>query len=354
MWDQIKSFVTKAKSALFGPSLIFEVTPRCNLDCLYCYNVWKVAPDYPQGELSADDIKVMLAQVLGQTCSRHVTFTGGEPLLRDDLEEIASFLRDNGVSMTLVSNGTLLTEERAESLVAAGISMFELPLLAVDSAVHNELVRQEAFEATIDGFANARLAGGRVAAVFVATEMNLEQWPQVIDFARALGVEALSFNRFNPGGEGTKHLDVLSLRSKEKVSEALSVANEAVAKFGLQIDVPLPTPPCLFDEKKFPNLSFVGCAAGTNEAYWTLDSIGNLRPCNHSPTILGNVREQSFAQIIESEAAECWVADMAPQCKKCKWVKKCRGGCKASAQVCYGSLKQLDPFVTSMRGQSDK
>lgn len=347
----IKDFIEKARSALFGPSIIFEVTPRCNLACKYCYNVWKVRPDYPQGEMPADDVKVMLGRLLGETCSRHLTFTGGEPLLREDLEEIAVFLRDNGVAMTMVTNGTLLTEERAQSLFEAGVSMFELPLLAAEPALHDDLAGAEAFHSTVEAYANARLAGGRVAAVFVATAKNITQWPEVIKLALALGAEGLSFNRFNPGGQGVENIAELALTDKEQLREALHIANEAVDKYGLQIDVPLPTPPCVFSPKEFPNLQFVGCAAGTKNAYWTLDALGNLRPCNHSPTILGNVLEQSFGHIVASQKAKCWVGEVAEQCQGCKWLSQCRGGCKASAEVCYGSLKRTDPFVTTMRGQ---
>jgi radical SAM protein with 4Fe4S-binding SPASM domain len=346
---KISDYVDSFKKSLAGPSIIFEITPRCNLNCLHCYNVWKGPHDYPTGELSGDDVKLMLARLLGETGTRHMTFTGGEPLLRDDLEDIASFLHSNGVTMTVITNGVLMTEERARSLVASGITHFQVSVLGAEKSIHNRLVGKDAFDATIDGIANIRVAGGQVAGTYVATALNIDQWPQVIKLSLALGMDALSFNRFNPGGEGIKNMSELSITSKDVWIEALNIADNAVEQYGMEINVPIPMPPCVFDAKAFKHLRFGGCSAGTGSAYWTLDSLGNLRPCNHSSTILGNVREHSFKDITSRSTCLNWISKLPDECLDCQWLASCKGGCKASSEVCYGTMDRIEPFVSLIK-----
>lgn len=82
-------------------SLLVEVTPRCNLDCLYCYNVWKGPLLYPRGELPAREVLDRLDEVLADTRIRHVTLTGGEPLLRPDLADLVRGLSRRQIEVPL-------------------------------------------------------------------------------------------------------------------------------------------------------------------------------------------------------------------------------------------------------------
>ena len=68
---------------------------------------------------------------------------------------------------------------------------------------------------------------------------------------------------------------------------------------------------CLFDHARWPNLSFGFCAAGTERTYYALDPLGNVRPCNHSPTILGNIRQMTFAEMALSETMDPFLAAFA-------------------------------------------
>ena len=82
------------------------------MNCIFCYNVWKVPGNhYPKGELATDETKKLIAKTIKETKCKQFTFTGGEPLLRKDLPELVSFTKDLGVSVTIISNGTLITEK---------------------------------------------------------------------------------------------------------------------------------------------------------------------------------------------------------------------------------------------------
>jgi MoaA/NifB/PqqE/SkfB family radical SAM enzyme len=137
-------------------TLIFEVTQACNHACLHCYNYWS-HPDWqgPRLDSRATDVRPLLAHVLDQVECSHVTLTGGEPLLREDLPEIVSFLAGRGVSVTLISNGHLLTEDATADLIQRGVALFELPLLSFRRETHDLLSGSKgAFDAVLAALAN--------------------------------------------------------------------------------------------------------------------------------------------------------------------------------------------------------
>jgi len=338
-------------------SLIVEVTQRCNHACLHCYNVWQGEPAeaqsrYPRGELDSARTLRLLAKALDETDCHHVTLTGGEPLLRSDLPLLLDFLRERNVRVTLISNGRLLDEERAASLIDQGIGLFELPLLSHRREVHDRLsAAPGAWDAVLEAMANVRLHHGQVVAAFVATRLNIEHLYETIRLAYAFGARALMFNRFNPGGRGRLHLPEL-LPSVDQVRAALTVAEAASLEFGLPISCSIPIQPCLIDTAAFPHLGFGYCAAGTERAYYTLDPLGNVRPCNHSTTVLGNLLAEPFGEIVSPARMDGFVHAYPAVCHACELGATCQGGCKAAAQVCYGSLEEVEPFMRTGRWEN--
>ena len=327
-------------------SVLYEVTQRCNHNCLYCYNVWKNGHPYPSGELSTAEAKNVLAKAVRESRCRLVTLTGGEPLLRDDIPELIAFLKSLGVGINLITNGSLLTESTTRACIEAGVTLFELPLLSARKEVHNALTRSDSFDAVIEAVANIRSLGGKVVTVFVATKKNIADLKDTIGLNVGLSVDAIMLNRFNPGGEGARHIAEL-LPSKEKLEDALAVADSASQKFGLPIACSIPIQPCLIDTKKYKRLSFGFCSIGTRNAYFTIDSIGNLRPCNHSPLILGSLLRESFTALTRKPEVRQFAAAIPPSCAPCRLSRTCQGGCKAAAEVCYGSIHREEPFLAA-------
>ncbi len=331
-------------------SLIFEVTQRCNHACLHCYNVWQGQPRsthplYPRGELDTPKTLALLAKALDETGCRHVTLTGGEPLMRDDLLDIVDFISARNVRITLITNGRLLTEPMAASLIAHGVGLFELPLLSDHREMHDELSGSVgAWDAVLAAITNIRLHRGQVAAAFVATRRNIMHLYQTIRLAFAFGARAVMFNRFNAGGRGRLHLDEL-LPTVEQVRDALAVAESASVEFGIPVACSIPIQPCLIDTRAFPHLGFGFCAVGTERAYYTLDPLGNVRACNHSPAILGNLWDESFADLVAEDRLRHFAEALPPQCAPCSQRSLCQGGCKAAAESCYGSLHVAEPFL---------
>ena len=331
-------------------SLIFEVTQRCNHTCLHCYNVWQGEPSsppahYPRGELDTTQTLHLLAKALEETDCHHVTLTGGEPLLRADLSILLDFLRERNVQSTIISNGRLLNKQTAISLIDHGVALFELPLLSHQREIHDRLsAAPGAWDSVLAAMTRIRLHHGQVITAFVATRVNIGHLYETIKLAFAFGARAIMFNRFNPGGRGRTYLHEL-LPSIEQVREALTVAESASVEFGIPISCSIPIQPCLIDTSTFPHLGFGYCAAGSERAYYTLDPLGNVRPCNHSTTILGNLFEESFGNLVSSEKLKGFVNAFPAKCKVCKQRATCQGGCKAAGQVCYGSLDAIEPFL---------
>jgi radical SAM protein with 4Fe4S-binding SPASM domain len=337
-------------------SLIFEVTPRCNHACLHCYNVWH--PDaqgrpaaYPRGELDTARMLALLNKALDETDCHHVTLTGGEPLLRQDLPQLLDLLHERAVQVTVISNGRLLDTETVVDLLDRGVSAFELPLLG-PRQVHDRLSASPgAFDAVLAAMARIRYHGGLFVAVFVATRLNIPHLSEAIKLAFAFGARALMLNRFNVGGRGRAHLVEL-LPSVDEMLRALAVADAAAAELDLPIACSIALQPCLIDLAAYPNLHAGFCAAGTDRAYYTLDPLGNLRPCNHTPTILGNLFEKPFAELTAPERLAPFVGAVPAFCQPCLLRNTCQGGCKAAAEVCYGSLAAEEPFLHHNRDRA--
>jgi radical SAM protein with 4Fe4S-binding SPASM domain len=328
-------------------SLIFEATQRCNHVCMHCYNVWQGGGDYPRGELDTTRTLNLLAKALDETTCRHVTFTGGEPLLRPDLPLLLDFLYQRRVQATIISNGRLLNESTAANLIGRGVGLFELPLLSHRREVHDELSGAPgAWDAVLAAMANVRLHRGSVVAAFVITRLNVDHLYETMRLAFAFGARGVMLNRFNVGGRGRENAAAL-LPSVEQVRAALAVADAASAEFRLPVSCSIPVQPCLIDTSVFPHISFGYCSAGTERAYYALDPMGNVRPCNHTDIILGNLFEQPFADLVASERLAGFIRAVPPFCSACDRRLECQGGCKAAAQVCYGSLMAEEPFLKS-------
>lgn len=322
-------------------NVVFEVTQDCNQDCVFCYNVWKCA-DYPRGCLSTNRTKELLDRVILDYKPKIVTFSGGEPLLRPDLVELVRHVSGR-VSCNLITNGTLMTDERASDLVDAGVRIFEFTLLSADRDTHNALVGRESFDQMIEGIASVRAAGGKVTTTFVAMRQNIGTLAETIELNVALGSCAVLLNRYNIGGAGIGRAAEIA-PSVEQLREALQVADEMSERYGISIGCGVPIPPCMLDTSGFKNVHNPGCALGTRSAYPTVDPLGNVRWCNHSAKILGNVFDMPMDRILATEEARAYIAGVPEQCMSCEYVKTCRGGCRAAAEVC-GNPGGIDPFV---------
>ncbi len=324
--------------------LIFEVTQRCNLKCRFCYNIWHKHPETVHEDLNPKETREMLAKLLKETKPSLFTISGGEPTLRPDLVDISLQAALSGAQLNIITNGQALDKKLAKTLVRAGISLFEIQLLSDRPDEHEYLQGcSGSFEKSVRGIEAVLSTKAKIVVALIVTKINLARLWETLEFARSLGTHGVMLNRFNPGGRGLENLDELS-PSPQDVLFMLDTAERFAVEKRFPISVSIPIPCCLVDIKNYPHLGFGFCSAGTEECYPVVDSIGNLRPCNHTPLVLGNIREKSFWELMDSAERKEFIEDIPEMCRGCKDIETCRASCRAAANECGGT----EPFVAQI------
>ncbi len=327
-------------------AILVEVETRCNLACIYCYNCWKAAPGYPRGRLSTRKTIKMIRKMAKEAGADQIALTGGEPLLRDDLPDIAAALTLDGRSVSVLTNGMLMTPAWAEDLLKTGVKLFQLTLLSMQEEVHDSHCGQGAFKGIMQALDILRAVGAQVAITVVVTSRTIDELPELMTFIRSIGQRSFLLNRYNPGGpkvaDGTSGELMMDRAETERM---LRHAQEGAIRLGMSPVVAVPIPPCVIDRSQFPKVRFAGCSAATNNAYYTLDPLGNVRMCNHSPVILGNIFKSHFLDLANGPASTEWLTVKPDFCKPCPGWDACKAGCRATVQQQGKPLTCLDPYV---------
>lgn len=328
--------------------LLFELTRRCHNNCVFCYNVWKEEEDYPRDELTVDEAKRVLDKVFDETECRFIGLTGGEPLLKEGVFEIASHIASRGRGTVLISNGKLLTAETVRRCLDGGIEYFEVSLHSHEREIHDHLAgRGGSFDEAIDAILNVIELGAHVNTVFVATRDNIGSFKEFVELNALLRVEWILFNRVACGGRGIDNWERL-VPNPSQVQEAIDVGAPLALKYKIGLSAGVQMPPCLVDLSKHENVATSFCplnVGGAGHSYFVIDPAGNVRMCNRSKVLLGNLLEDSFQNIVRSTVVEDFCSAVPDFCRDCKLAGTCAGGCKADALSYFGTLAKPDPFV---------
>ncbi len=332
--------------------VVVEVTGRCNHSCRHCYNFWEHGRNRPgqEAELSRSEILELVRKIGRDTPLSQVALSGGEPMLRGDLPEIVADLHEEGLSVAVITNGTLLTAERLHRFPPE--ILFELTLFSFDANVHNRLAGAHAFERVLESGTLIEQQGHKLAVALVVTRQNSTHVFKTIELGIALGASAFLFNRVNLGRQALPIAAEL-VPTAEMLGESLASANDAAAKYGVAVAVSVPVPPCVVDPGDFPDLHFGWCPRGGPDSYYTIGCTGLVRPCNHSSVVLGDLRSESFADIVSGRKTAGFWASFPEECIACKHPlrDRCRGGCPAAADECLGTPTRRDPFVELALGR---
>ncbi len=325
---------------------IIELTEACNNSCHYCYNVWKLEGHKKEKrkELSMEEWKFAIDKLHRETSCICITLSGGEPTLREDFLEILYYIHSKHIEPMLITNGSNLSSGLIHACMERGVRVFEVPLLGPSREIHNEIAGNDCWDKIIEGVVEIRAYGGRPVVVFVATKKNLPFFEETLKLAIAIESDSMMLNRFNAGGEGFRYIDSL-MPDVEEFEKAMDIANTYSQQYRYMISSSIPVQPCLIDVNKYPYIRAGFCAAGTDSGYFTIGPDGLMRPCNHSSRILGNFLTEKFEDIIKKPEVKEFKTAFPNICGPCPHVAFCQGGCKAAAEVCYGSVKGLDPFL---------
>lgn len=326
-----------------------ETTWRCNAACAFCYNHYADATGArtPRREPSTRrSRKILEAAVLGSGC-RQVSFTGGESTLRDDLFDLVAQARLLGAAASVLTNGSLIDEVYARDLARVGCSLVQLTFCGAEAEAHDAICGEGSFARTLRAAEALRSGGLELGLTFVLTRQNLEAAARFPAFAAELGQGEFLLNRFNPGGRVAGDADPLALLpTLAELRQTLAEVDEAAARARVTPFAAVPIMPCLVSFTDYPHLTFAaGCAAGTRDAYYTVDPWGDVRFCNHTPTVLGNLLEQPFEELVRSEALARFRRTRPPFCRPCPGWSICRGGCRAAAEQLTSRWDVEDPLL---------
>jgi len=185
----------------FKPRLIFwEVTKGCNLRCIHCRATateLSSPDDLPTGK--ALDIIDQIAAYANPI----LVLSGGEPLYRSDIFQLAQYATDKGLRVALATNGTLVTREVARMIADSGVKRVSISLDGADALTHDSFRRiPGAFEAALHGFRNLKEVGMSVQINMTIARHNAEQLPRVLELAKTVGADALHTFLLVPVGCG--------------------------------------------------------------------------------------------------------------------------------------------------------
>lgn len=306
--------------------IIFEITPRCNSDCLYCYNVWKENEKYPPGELNLASIKILFKKILVEIKPKFIILSGGEPLLRPDIFDIVHFLNELGNRVGIATNGTLLDEEKIHRLTKSGIRYFEISLNSANQKTYSQLSGNNQLKRVRGAILSVKKFKIPLTVSFTITKLNYTDIADVIDLCFAFSVDSIALNRFVPGGAGLKKIGTLQV-SRQELETTLQIADQKSVQYNIPVNITIPIEQCEIDHKKYPHLNFGTCGCGKYK--WVIDPLGNLRTCEQNPKILGSLFNKSFSELSNLDEVKTFRKKNAKLiCNQCQSFKNCGGGCR--------------------------
>jgi len=329
------------------------VTWKCNIRCRFCYAscTCTSAEETESGleELSTERIKRVLNIIRHDAEVPSVSFTGGEPGLRPDLTELIYYAsHDLDMRVNLITNGTLITPERAKDFKKAGLASAQVSIESPDPEVHDNIVGvRNAFKASLNGLKALKNEGIIVHPHATLCRLNLPSLMDMAAFTQKIGLDRFSLNMIIPTGRGID--PELSIRYREIKEIVLKIKSEADAK-GVRFMWYSPTPVCLFNPISH-QLGNKGCSAC--EGLLSIDPFGRLLPCSSWKEPVGNLLEEGFKNLWFGEKGKFYrQKKMAhPDCRKCRHFAVCHGACPLYFRV-YG-YEELEPVLNKIRKSAD-
>ncbi len=304
------------------------VTYRCNLACKFCYASCGCTKKQNSEELNTEEIKEVLTIIKNEAEVPSVSFTGGEPTLRDDLTEVISFAKSLKMWTNLITNATLITKEKAQSFKDAGLDSAQVSLEGGKPVLHDAIVQKSgAFTSTIGGLMHLKEAGIRVHTNTTISRLNKEELFNILDTVKDLGMDRLSMNMITPQGSALKDLSKILITYSE-IGEVVLEVFKYAQKLELEFMWYSPTPMCIFNPIMH-GLGSKGCAAC--DGLLSVAPDGNILPCSSFPKPMGDILEMKgkFKEVWRSLDFEFFQKKRFAhqKCKECQHLAICNGGC---------------------------
>ena len=344
------------------PVVVWNVTRRCNLRCEHCYAGADL--DAAPGELTTAEGRQLLDE-LADYGAPVVLFSGGEPLVRDDLETLVAHAAEAGIRPVLSTNGTLVTPDRAAALRDAGLKYAGVSVDGMPE--RNDAFRGEegAFDAAVRGIECFLDAGLKTGLRYTITERNAADLEPVVELLSDVGVDRFCFYHLDYGGRGGDIADAdLTPEARRKAVERLCDLTLSYHDDGEEIETLLVGNYCdaaflveyardrFGEERAAVVRRYLETNGGdpTGERVADIDYQGNVHPTQFwQGYSLGNVRDRRFGAIWDDESNPLLRAlrnreeHLTGRCADCRHRDICRGGSRLRALAAEGDVFAPDP-----------
>ena len=336
--------------------LQFHITGRCNLRCKHCYRTeGDVQP------LSTQDVFRVLEQFeqLRRSYNQkhgfrkrgHINITGGEPFIREDIDEILDYLGSHReqYSFGVLSNGSFLNEDRIRRLKENGVAFVQLSIDG-DPQIHDSLRAPGDYDRVFQTAKKLERSGIRTYISFTANGKNFAYLPQVAAQCRRYGITKLWTDRLVPIGTGER-LEDLAITGNV-MPQYLKALKKAQGNFLTRLLYP--------KTQVTANraLQFLGaegniysCSAGNSLI--TVDEFGNVMPCRRMPIVCGNIQDATLEDIYFGSETFLRLRkrDIPRECAGCVYSYDCRGGARCQSYAAFGSFCRRDPGCYLIQGK---
>lgn len=323
-------------------TLLAEITHRCPLHCPYCSNPLEMSR--ADQELTTEDWKRVFTQgrELGVL---QLGLSGGEPLVRPDVEELAAHARGLGLYTTLVTSGVGLTERRALRLREAGLEHIQISFQDSDQTTADRIAGMSAVPQKLAAAALVRSLGFAFSINVVLHRANIERVGEIIEMAASLGADRVELANTQYYGWALENRQAL-MPTRAQVIAAGAVADEAIARYRGRMQILYVLPDY---HESYPK----PCYGGWGRHYLVVMPDGRTLPCHgatHITTLnFDSVRDRTLRWIWEeSSAFEAFRGDawMREPCQTCPQKAVDFGGCRCQAFALTGEAANPDPVCT--------
>lgn len=333
----IEKLSKSLENKLTTPLMLFvKVTFTCNCNCPHCSV--DSTKDFDPHELTTAEWKAFIDEAARLNIFT-ITFTGGEPTLRPDLEELIQHCVKRGITPNVDTNGSMLTPEYIKRLERAGLSSLQMDIDGDTAAIHDAFRgRKGLFDQNVEAISILNESSIRLQIATAVSTQNIERIPNIMELLAELGVQRYCLGRIVLSGRAIRNphlfptmeqnIELLPrIREKEKELKNLTV---------FYIDLPAGFYQRTIGLDYYETLKREGrlqpCVAGIVNVM--IGPRGEVRPCDASGTlVIGNIREQSIKDIWDNSTTLHHLRSITKSsqipCKKCKINTVCCGGCNA-------------------------
>ena len=343
------------------PVVVWNATRKCNLKCVHCY---AHATDVStEDELTTEEGRALIDDLAGYGVPV-LLFSGGEPLVRKDLPELAAYAVEKGMRAVISTNGTLITPAVARTLKEIGLSYVGISLDGMREVNDRFRGVKGAFDKAVEGIENSRAAGIKVGLRFTINKANAAEIPGIFDLLEEKDIPRVCFYHLVYAGRGSnlveqdltheetrKAVDLIIERTRDlhqrgKPKEVLTVDNHADGPY-LYLRLLKEDPE---RAKEVYELLQMNEGNNTGRGIGCVSWNGDVHPDQFwRHYSFGNVRQRPFSEIWSdtSDPLMARLKDKKPhvkgRCASCRWLDICAGNFRVRAEAVTGDLWAPDP-----------